>query len=149
MPKEQRDQLGGTASTAKLCFLPSQALLVRQLLLNFNTGIMEGGTGDRTTREVNLDRLRPRGVKRRLTTENDASTKVVNRVRRKRQKGQQPEEEEEVEEDDEVDEDGREEMERLVGLVPSLMGREGSVSQVRPGISEVKLFYFCFIQLRA
>ena len=101
-------------------------------LLNFNTGIMEGGTGDRTTREVNLDRLRPRGVKRRLTTENDASTKGVNKVRRKRQKGQQPEEEEE--EEDEVDEDGREEMERLVGLVPSLMGREGSVSQVRPGI---------------
>ena len=92
---------------------------------------MEGGTGDRTTREVNLDRLRPRGVKRRLTTENDASAKAVNRVRRKRQKGQQPEEEEE--EEDEVDEDGREEMERLVGLVPSLMGREGSVSQVRPG----------------
>ena len=99
---------------------------------------MEGGTGDRTTREVNLDRLRPRGVKRRLTTENDASTKAMNRVRRKRQKGQQPEEEEEVEEDDEVDEDGREEMERLVGLVPSLMGREGSVSQVRPVLSEVK-----------
>ena len=105
----------------------------RKRLLNFNTGIMEGGTGDRTTREVNLDRLRPRGVKRRLTTENDASTKAVKRVRRKRQKGQLPEEEEE-EEEDEVDEDGREEMERLVGLVPSLMGREGSVSQVRPGI---------------
>ena len=92
---------------------------------------MEGGTGDRTKSEVNLDRLRPRGVKRRLTTENDASTKGVNKVRRKRQKGQQPEEEEE--EEDEVDEDGREEMERLVGLVPSLMGREGSVSQVIPG----------------
>ena len=132
MPKEERDQLGGTASTAKLCFLPSQALVVCETLLNFNTGIMEGGTGDRTKSEVNLDRLRPRGVKRRLTTENDGSAKAVNRVRRKRQKGQQPEEEEE--EEDEVDEDGREEMERLVGLVPSLMGREGSVSQVRPGI---------------
>ena len=94
---------------------------------------MEGGTGDQTKNEVNLDRLRPRGVKRRLTTENDASAKEVNRVRRKRQKGQQPEEEEE----DEVDGDGREEMERLVGLVPSLMGREGSVSQVRPGLCEV------------
>ena len=87
---------------------------------------MEGGTGDQTKNEVNLDRLRPRGVKRRLTTENDASAKEVNRVRRKRQKGQQPEEEE-----DEVDEDGREEMERLVGLVPNLMGREGTVSQVK------------------
>ena len=107
---------------------------------------MEGGTGDQTKNEVNLDRLRPRGVKRRLTTENDASAKAVNRVRRKRQKGQQPEEEEE-EEEDEVDEDGREEMERLVGLVPSLMGREGSVSQVRPGISKVKLMHF--IQLGA
>ena len=34
-------------------------------------------------------------------------------------------------EEEEEEEDGREEMERLVGLVPSLMGREGSVSQVR------------------
>ena len=126
-PRTEGDQLGGTASTAKLkpCFLPSQAFVLLLLLLNLNTGIMEGGPGDRTAGEVNLDRLRPRGVKRRLTTEND--TKGLNRVRRKRQKGQQPEEEEE----DEVDEDGREEMERLVGLVPSLMGREGSVSQVK------------------
>ena len=100
---------------------------------------MEGGTGDQTKNEVNLDRLRPRGVKRRLTTENDASAKEVNRVRRKRQKGQQPEEEGE---EDEVDEDGREEMERLVGLVPSLMGREGSVSQVRPGLCEVSCMHY-------
>ena len=97
---------------------------------------MEGGTGDQTKNEVNLDRLRPRGVKRRLTTENDAIAKEVNKVRRKRQKGQQPQEEE-----DEVDEDGREEMERLVGLVPSLMGREGSVSQVRPGLCEVSCMH--------
>ena len=100
---------------------------------------MEGGTGDQTKNEVNLDRLRPRGVKRRLTTENDASAKEVNRVRRKRQKGQQPQEEEE---EDEVDEHGREEMERLVGLVPSLMGREGSVSQVRPGLCEVSHMHY-------
>ena len=36
-------------------------------------------------------------------------------------------------------EDGREEMERLVGLVPSLMGRRGSVSQVRNLKSVVNL----------
>ena len=95
---------------------------------------MERGTEHQKTGEVNLDRLRPRGVKRRLTLEreNCASTKEVNRVQRKRQKGQQPEDQEE----DGEDEDGREEMERLVGLVPSLMGREGSVSQVRQGIRE-------------
>ena len=92
---------------------------------------MEGGTGDRTIGEVNLDRLRPRGVKRTTERGHDASTKGV---KRKRQKGQ-PEEQEEDEED------GREEMERLVGLVPSLMGREGSVSQVSQGISEVASLY--------
>ena len=84
--------------------------------------IMEG-TGDRKTGEVNLDRLRPRGVKRRLAEGDSEASVDGERIRRKRQRGQQ----EEVEDD----EDGREEMERLVGLVPSLMGRAGSVSQVR------------------
>ena len=89
---------------------------------------MEGGTGGRTTGVVNLDRLRPRGVKRTTERENDANTKGVHR---KRQKGRPQEQEED-------EEDGREEMERLVGLVPNLMGREGSVSQVSQGISAVK-----------
>ena len=84
--------------------------------------IMEGA-GDRKTGEVNLDRLRPRGVKRRLAEGDSEASVDGERIRRKRQRGQQ----EEVEDD----EDGREEMERLVGLVPSLMGRAGSVSQVR------------------
>ena len=45
----------------------------------------------------------------------------------------------EVVEEEEEEGDGREEMERLVGLVPSLMGREGSVSQVRNLKSVVNL----------
>ena len=48
-------------------------------------------------------------------------------------------EEEEVEVEEEEEGEGREEMERLVGLVPSLMGREGSVSQVKNLESVVNL----------
>ena len=77
---------------------------------------------------MNLDRLRPRGVKRRLTEREGEVSKRGERIRRKRQRGRSGTEEEEVEVVEE--EDGREEMERLVGLVPSLMGRQGSVSQV-------------------
>ena len=90
-------------------------------------------SGKKTPGVMNLDRLRPRGVKRRLTEREGEVSKRGERIRRKRQRGRSGTEEDEVEmvEMVEEEEDGREEMERLVGLVPSLMGREGSVSQVR------------------
>ena len=103
-------------------------------------------SGKKTPGVMNLDRLRPRGVKRRLTEGESEVSKRGERIRRKRQRGRSGTEEEEVEmveeeevEEEEGEEDGREEMERLVGLVPSLMGREGSVSQVRNLESVVNL----------
>ena len=92
-------------------------------------------SGKKTPGVMNLDRLRPRGVKRRLTEGESEVSKRGERIRRKKQRGRSGTEEEE----EEVEEDGREEMERLVGLVPSLMGREGSVSQVRNLESVVNL----------
>ena len=99
-------------------------------------------SGKKTPGVMNLDRLRPRGVKRRLTEGESEVSKRGERIRRKRQRGRSGTEEEEVEmeeEEEEEEEDGREEMERLVGLVPSLMGREGSVSQVKNLKSVVNL----------
>ena len=94
-------------------------------------------SGKKTPGVMNLDRLRPRGVKRRLTEGEGEVNKRGERIRRKKQRGRSGTEEEEVEVVEE--EDGREEMERLVGLVPSLMGRQGSVSQVRNLKSVVNL----------
>ena len=88
-------------------------------------------SGKKTPGVMNLDRLRPRGVKRRLTEGESEVSKRGERIRRKRQRGRSGTEEEEGEVEEEEEGEGREEMERLVGLVPSLMGREGSVSQVR------------------
>ena len=97
-------------------------------------------SGKKTPGVMNLDRLRPRGVKRRLTEGEGEVSKRGERIRRKKQRGRSGTEEEEVEvEMVEEEVDGREEMERLVGLVPSLMGREGSVSQVRNLESVVNL----------
>ena len=97
-------------------------------------------SGKKTPGVMNLDRLRPRGVKRRLTEGEGEVSKRGERIRRKKQRGRSGTEEEEVEVvEEEEEEDGREEMERLVGLVPSLMGREGSVSQVRNLKSVVNL----------
>ena len=98
-------------------------------------------SGKKTPGVMNLDRLRPRGVKRRLTEGEGEVSKRGERIRRKKQRGRSGTEEEEVEveEEGEEEEEGREEMERLVGLVPSLMGREGSVSQVTKLESVVNL----------
>ena len=101
-------------------------------------------SGKKTPGVMNLDRLRPRGVKRRLTEGESEVSKRGERIRRKKQRGRFGTEEEEVEVEmvemvEEEEEEGREEMERLVGLVPSLMGREGSVSQVRNLESVVNL----------
>ena len=97
-------------------------------------------SGKKTPGVMNLDRLRPRGVKRRLTEGESEVSKRGERIRRKKQRGRSGTEEEEVEVvEEEEEEDGREEMERLVGLVPSLMGRQGSVSQVRNLESVVNL----------
>ena len=94
-------------------------------------------SGKKTPGVMNLDRLRPRGVKRRLTEGEGEVSKRGERIRRKKKRGRSETEVEVVEMVEE--EDGREEMERLVGLVPSLMGREGSVSQVRNLESVVNL----------
>ena len=70
------------------------------------------GSGKKTPGVMNLDRLRPRGVKRRLTEGESEVSKRGERIRRKKQRGRSGTEEEEVEvvEEEEVvvEEDGEE-----------------------------------------
>ena len=66
-------------------------------------------SGKKTPGVMNLDRLRPRGVKRRLTEGEGEESKRGERIRRKKQGGRFGTEEEEVEVEEEDDDDDVEE----------------------------------------